>query len=72
MLVDIDFVLMAKKRLAEINAQSLDSIEWVKGGNRVHFTKEQVEHWNFTGLNNVDILFNYNPTLTVEVKECKL
>tara|TARA_R110000823_G_scaffold295316_2_gene414407 strand:+ start:6742 stop:6948 length:207 start_codon:yes stop_codon:yes gene_type:complete len=68
MLVDIDFVLMAEKRLAEINAQSLGSIEWVRDGKRVHFTKEQIEHLDFTGLSNVDILFNYKPTLTVEVK----
>ena len=68
MLVDIDFVLMAEKRLAEINAQSLGSIEWVKDGKRVYFTKEQIEHLDFTGLSNVDILLNYKPTLTVEVK----
>tara|TARA_R110000850_G_scaffold6531_5_gene25320 strand:+ start:141 stop:347 length:207 start_codon:yes stop_codon:yes gene_type:complete len=68
MLVDIDFVLMAKKRLAEINAQSLDSIEWVKGGKRVHFTEGEINHWNFKRLSNVDILFVYSPSLTVEVK----
>ena len=68
MLVDIDFVLMIKKRLNEINAQSLESIKWVKDGKNVCFTKEQIEHWNFTGMNNVDILFNQKPTLIVEVK----
>ena len=59
LLVDIDFVLMAKKRLAEINAQELSNIKWVKDGKDVHFTKEQIDHWYFTGLNNVDILFNH-------------
>jgi hypothetical protein len=62
MLVDIDWVKTAKKRLALINACELEDIQWVQEGVDVSFSKEQLEEFGFSGLNNTDILGRYKPT----------
>ena len=55
MLVDIDFILMAKKRFAQINAENLENITWVKDGKDVTFSDEDLESFKFMGLVNIDL-----------------
>lgn len=56
MLVDIDFITMAQKRLALINSQNMEDITWIKDGKVVTFSKEELEQFKFMGLCNIDIL----------------
>lgn len=56
MIVDIDYIIAVKKRFAKINAEELKDITWIKDGEEVEFNPKDIENFEFTGLNNVDIL----------------
>lgn len=62
MLVDIDYINAVKKRLSQINSHDLKDIKWIKDGESVSFTKEQINDFEFLGLNNADIIDFYKPT----------
>ncbi len=55
MLVDLDYISAVKKRFAQINAEDVKNIDWVKNGKSVKLTKEEIEEFTFMGLNNTDI-----------------
>lgn len=55
MLVDLDYINTVKKRFAQINAEDIENIEWVKNGETVSLTKQEIEEFKFMGLNNTDI-----------------
>ena len=55
MLVDLDYIATVKKRFAQINAEDIKNIEWVKDGKPVKLTKGEIEEFTFMGLNNTDI-----------------
>ena len=61
MIIDIDMMIIMKKRISELNSKELSDITFIKGGKDVFFTKEQIDHWDFTGLNNIDFLLNNKP-----------
>ena len=64
MIVDIDYIRAVKKRFSEINQEDLESITWIKNGKEVVFSKDDLDSFKFTGLNNVDIIdvFEYEST----------
>ena len=55
MLVDLDYINTVKKRFAQINAEDIENIEWVKNGETVSLTTQEIEEFKFMGLNNTDI-----------------
>lgn len=40
--------------LREIESTPLENIKWMKNGKEVKVTKDQIDEWRFTGLNNRD------------------
>ena len=63
MIVDLDYIEKVKKQFAQINAEDIESIEWVKNGKSVKLTKEQIDEFKYTGFNNTDIdLFGFSFT----------
>ena len=56
MRIDVNEVKRLKERLREINALSLDQIEWYDGDTKVEVPPNWVEDWRFTGLNNADFI----------------
>ena len=55
MLVDLDYINTVKRRFAQINAEDIENIKWVKNGETVSLTKQEIEEFKFMGLNNTDI-----------------
>ncbi|URC15212.1 hypothetical protein GD1_88 [Paraglaciecola Antarctic GD virus 1] len=56
MMVDINWLMMVKKRLAEINAQEFQSIQWVKDGEELTLTEYEIYKFETYGLNNQHIV----------------
>lgn len=56
MKVNIEDILDARNFLYSINAKwnKLEDIEWHYDGKKVDVSKEEIEEWKFTGLNNTD------------------
>lgn len=54
--VDIDEVLNMKAKLRYINLKPLDQITWTRDGKPVEFSKQDIEDFKFTGLNNTDFI----------------
>ncbi len=63
MLVDIDYIESVKRRFAQINAENIKDLRWVKGGEEVSFSDEDLENFKFIGMNNTCIIdiFNHKP-----------
>ena len=55
MVVDLNYILAVKKRFRQINAEDIESIEWVMDGKSVEFSKEDLEEFKLTGRNNTDV-----------------
>ena len=55
-LVDVNWVVMSKKRIAMIDMTDIEDIIWVVDGEVVELTKEEMEDWTFPGINSTDIL----------------
>lgn len=62
MIVDIDWLTTAKRRIAEINAVPLDSINWVKEGKDVQFSKKELEAFKNLNVKNDVIIDVYQCT----------
>lgn len=56
MKVNIEDILDARNFLGSINSKwiGLEDIEWYYDGKKVEVSKEEIEEWKFTGLNNTD------------------
>ena len=54
--VDVDEILNMKAKLRYINYKSLDQIVWMRDGKPIEFSKQDVEDFKFTGLNNTDFI----------------
>ena len=57
MRVAIEELEQIQSRLAEINAMPLEQIEWVKNGEVLSFSDEDIQHWKFIGLTNMHFPF---------------
>ena len=55
MLVDLGYIMTVKKRFAQINAEDIKNIEWVKDGKPIEFDEKDLKEFEFMGLNNTDI-----------------
>lgn len=63
--VDISELESMLRTLKTINQASIEDIDWVKHGNEMKFSEEDIESFKFMGLNNIDILgiFKYSMKL---------
>ena len=55
--VDIREVERCQRYLRSINDAPLENITWMRDGQIVEYTPEQIEHWKFIGLSNKDFPF---------------
>jgi len=56
MIIDIREVERLEERRRQINSIPLEDIVWVKDGEPVPVTTEQLEHFKYTGLNNINFV----------------
>ena len=56
MKVNVNRVLAIKAELKVINKANLEDIQWIKDGTEIPITQEQIDAWEFIGLNNVDFI----------------
>jgi hypothetical protein len=54
--VNIEDVWNMMKRRQRINHPPLEEIEWYQNGKKVEINKDVMEHFAFTGLNNIDFI----------------
>jgi hypothetical protein len=54
--VSIEEILSIRKRCKEINSVKLNDIEFTFDGKIINPSLEDIEHWYFTGLNNIDFV----------------
>jgi hypothetical protein len=54
--LSIEYVKELIKKRQEINKLNLDEIIWTENGNIILFNPEAIEHFMFTGLNNIDFI----------------
>jgi hypothetical protein len=60
--VDINWVLMVKARLREINNINIKDIQWVHNDEYVYFSNDDIEEFDFMGLGSTCILEDYKFT----------
>ena len=56
MFVEINKLEEVYAYLKSIESVRLEDIVWMRNGDVVEFTKEEIEDWKFTGLNNRDFV----------------
>lgn len=56
--ITIEEVFELQKRRQRINKLPLEKIIWRKNGKPIVISKEIIEHWEFTGLNNIDFIIS--------------
>ena len=62
MRVDIEDVFKLEEDRAKVNSPDLSDIEFFKDGERVEIPKEQIDHWRFIGLSNIEFVLCSNWT----------
>jgi hypothetical protein len=60
MRVDVEDVFQANEELAKFERIKLDDIEFYRDGKKVEISKETIEQWKYIGLNNADLILNYD------------
>lgn len=55
MLVDLNYIESVKKALNRINAEDVESLDFIKDGKRVYFDRDDLKRFKQTGSNNTDI-----------------
>lgn len=56
MRIDVEEIRKIDERRREINELNIYDIEWFENGKRLHYTKDQLDHWKYIGLNNVSFV----------------
>jgi len=62
MIVDINYITAAKKRIMQINCENLENLTFVKNGEEVEFGENQLAIFKRSGMSNLEILNRFIPT----------
>jgi hypothetical protein len=54
--VDLEEIELIMKMRKRINEVLLSEIEWYENGEKLDINKEEIEDFEFTGLNNIDFV----------------
>jgi hypothetical protein len=59
--VEIEEIYKIWDRISEINKEKIENIDFYENGEKLKFTKTLLDHFKFTGLNNIDFIrYGYN------------